>query len=293
MTILLVIGETGQLARALAEVRRPGVTITAAGRRVFDLAADDPAALLDAHRPAAVMNAAAYTAVDKAETESQAAFALNRDGPGQLARACADRGVPLVHVSTDYVFDGTKGASYVETDGVNPLSLYGRSKLEGERAVAAAGGPHAIFRTTWVFGATGSTFVHMMLNLARQREALGVVADQFARPTWAAELAALCVDAALRLRDGDGAAAGLFHVAGADDASRASQAELIFSASAARGGPVARVDPIGTADYPAAAVRPPDSRLDSTKAAATLGWAPTPLADAIDRVVAEVLGKDR
>ena len=289
MTTLLTIGESGQLARELAHLARPGVTMLNAGRRAFDLGAADPGALLDAHRPVAVINAAAYTAVDKAESEPEAAYALNRDGPGRLARACADRGLPLVHVSTDYVFDGAKGAPYVEDDPVNPLGVYGRSKLEGEQAIAAAGGSYAVLRTTWVFGARGATFVQMMLNLARQREELGIVSDQFARPTWAKELAELCVDCVLRLADRDLDAAGLFHVAGSDDASRATQAESIFRASAVRGGPVARVKHITTADYPAAAERPPDSRLDSGKAATRLGWSPTAMDEAIDRVVAEAL----
>jgi dTDP-4-dehydrorhamnose reductase len=289
MSTLLVIGETGQLAQELAHVRRPGLKVVTAGRRTFDLDAADPEPLLGAHRPVAVINAAAYTAVDKAESEGDAAYALNRDGPDRLARACAGRRTPLVHISTDYVFDGAKGAPYTETDEVNPLSLYGRSKLEGEQAVAAAGGSHAVLRTTWVFGARGNTFVQMMLNLARQREALGIVSDQFARPTWAKELAELSVLTALRLADGDEDAAGVFHVAGFEDASRATQAESIFRASAARGGPTAVVNHIGTADYPAAAARPPDSRLDSSKAASRLGWAPTPLDEALDRVVGEVL----
>src|SRR5690606_28732002 len=148
-----------------------------------------PASVLDAAFPTAVINAAAYTAVDKAESEPDAAFALNRDAPGRLARLCAERDIPFVHISTDYVFPGDKPGAYVEDDARAPRSVYGRSKAEGEDAVIAAGGRFAVLRTAWVFGAFGQNFVRTMLRLSETRDEIGVVADQLGRPTWSRDVA--------------------------------------------------------------------------------------------------------
>ena len=286
---LLVIGESGQLARALAAVPTPGFAPVFAGRRTFDLGTADPAPLLDQHRPAAVINASAYSGVDKAESEPELAFAVNRDGVGRLARACAGRAIPLVHVSTDYVFDGRKGAPYVEGDPVNPINVYGRSKAEGEAQVAAAGGRSSTLRTTWLFGDQGSSFVLMMLKLARERDHLRMVADQLGRPTWSLELAALCVETARRLADRDAAAEGLFHASGFEDATRADMADVIFGEMRRRGLKVPDTERVGMAEFPAPAPRPPDSRLDPSLARARLGWSPRPWRETVAEVTASLL----
>ncbi len=270
---ILVLGRNGQMARELDRMGAPeGFQLVFAGREDFDLSAGaDPAALLDAHAPAAVINVAAYTAVDKAESEPDAAFRLNRDVPGAVARACAARDIPLVHFSTDYVFDGRKPAPYVESDPTNATSIYGRSKAEGEAAIAAPGGRHVILRTSWVYSAFGSNFVKTMLRLGETRDEIGVVADQIGGPTWAKD----CADGALRsvsaMLDGAAEFGGVYHLAGAGDVTWADFAEAIFAEFAARGGRSTRVNRITTADYPTAAVRPANSRLDCSKLQAALG----------------------
>ncbi|MGZ8369797.1 MAG: dTDP-4-dehydrorhamnose reductase [Caulobacteraceae bacterium] len=277
---LLVLGRHGQVARELGKVGPPeGSVLAFAGHEDFDLMVrDDIDHLLHAHAhaPAAVINAAAYTAVDKAESEPDAAFRLNRDVPALLARACAARGIPLIHLSTDYVFAGDKPTPYVETDPRDPQSVYGRSKAEGEAAVEQAGGRFAILRTAWVYSAFGSNFVKTMLRLAETRDEIGVVADQQGNPTWAEDVARAALHVARRLIEGDERAAGVFHVAGQGAATWADFAEAIFAESARRGGPSAMVRRIATADYPTAAKRPANSRLDCTKIARELNFAIRP-----------------
>jgi dTDP-4-dehydrorhamnose reductase len=271
---ILVLGRSGQVARELAKLGPPeGVELVFAGRERFDLLAGaDPAALVEALEPAAVINAAAFTAVDKAESEPEAAFRLNRDVPAALARACASAGVPLVHFSTDYVFDGGKADPYVEDDEVRPMGVYGRSKAEGEAAVLAAGGPAVVLRTAWVFSAFGSNFVKTMLRLAQERSEIGVVADQIGRPTWAEDCAQAALRAAQALDAGEITGAQLFHLTGGGDATWADFAEAVFEESAARGGPRPRVRRIATADYPTPARRPANSRLDCGRIVRDLNW---------------------
>jgi dTDP-4-dehydrorhamnose reductase len=270
---ILVLGRSGQVARELEKLGPPeGFELEFAGRERLDLTTADPGQLVRETRPAAVINAAAYTAVDKAESEPEAAFRLNRDVPAALALACAEAGVPLVHFSTDYVFDGSKVAPYVETDPVNPAGVYGASKAEGEAQVLAAGGPAIVLRTSWVYSALGANFVKTMLRLAATREEIGVVADQIGRPTWAEDCARGALRAVQALLDGEVKGPELFHLAGAGDASWADFAEAIFAESAARGGPSARVKRIATADYPTPARRPANSRLDCTKMIGALDW---------------------
>ncbi len=268
---ILVFGRNGQVARELAGVAA-GRAIVFAGRETLDLSdtarIDD---LIARVSPSAVINAAAYTAVDRAESEPDTAYALNRDAPGAVAQACAARNLPLVHFSTDYVFDGALDRPYVETDPTGPTSVYGASKLAGEQAVTAAGGPAIILRTAWVYSAHGTNFVKTMLRLAADRDEIGVVADQVGRPTWArdaAHAALLAVDGLQR----DPTLAGLYHLSGPDDASWADLAAEIFALSTRRGGPTARVRPITTADYPTLARRPANSRLDGGKIEAALAW---------------------
>ena len=274
---ILVLGRSGQVARELERLGAPeGFELEFAGRERLDLAGADPGPLVAGTAPAAVINAAAYTAVDKAESEPEAAFRLNRDVPAALARACAAAGIPLVHFSTDYVFDGTKKEPYVETDAVNPTGVYGASKAEGEAAVLAAGRPAIVLRTSWVYSAFGTNFVKTMLRLAATREELGVVADQLGRPTWAEDCARGALRSVQALLAGEVAGAELLHLAGEGDATWADFAEAIFEESAARGGPAARVKRITTADYPTPAKRPANSRLDCGKIVRTLGLQPRP-----------------
>jgi dTDP-4-dehydrorhamnose reductase len=272
---VLVFGRNGQVARELAGVAA-GRAIVFAGRETLDLA--DHAridGLIAQLAPSAVINAAAYTAVDRAEGEADVAYALNRDAPAAMARACAARGLPFVHFSTDYVFDGALDRPYVETDPTGPTSVYGASKLAGEQAVTAVGGPAIILRTAWVYSAHGTNFVKTMLRLAADRDEIGVVADQVGRPTWARDGARAALLAADGLRR-DPALAGLYHLSGADDASWADLAEATFTESARRGGPTARVRPITTDQYPTPAKRPANSRLDTGKIQAALSWTPRP-----------------
>ncbi len=287
---LLVLGETGQVARALrALALAEGWLVSMAGRARLDLASADVAPLLERERPALVINAAAYTAVDRAESDEAAAFALNADLPRRAAAACAAHGAPLVHVSTDYVFDGSKNEPYVETDPLAPLGVYGRSKAAGEAAVQAADGRAAVVRTAWVYSPEGANFARTMLRLATDREEVDVVADQHGCPTTADDVACACLRLGRRLCAGEAEARGVFHAAGQGDASWAGFAEAIFAASSARGGASARVRPITTADYPTPAARPANSRLDCGKLERVAGWRPGPwregLAQVMDRLV--------
>ena len=270
---ILVMGRSGQVARELEKLGAPaGYELEFAGRERLDLMTSDPGALLEALRPAAVINAAAYTAVDKAESEPEAAYRLNRDVPGALARACAGAGVAFVHFSTDYVFDGTKASPYVETDPVDPTGVYGASKAAGEAEVTAAGGRSVVLRTSWVYSAFGANFVKTMLRLAGTRDEVGVVADQLGRPTWAEDCARGALRSVQALLDEEVRGPALFHLAGEGDATWADFAEAIFERSAARGGPSAQVRRITTADYPTPARRPANSRLDCSRMISTLNW---------------------
>lgn len=263
MTDLLVFGRTGQLSRELAALA-PDATFL--GRDAADLT--DPAACADAIRrtaPGAVINAAAYTAVDRAESDTDTARLVNADSPGAMARACAELGIPFLHVSTDYVFDGTGEAPRAEDAPTGPLGVYGATKLSGEEAIAAAGGQWAVLRTSWVFSAHGSNFVKTMLRLGAERERLTIVADQVGGPTPAADIAAAALTMIGRMRDG--AQDGVYHFAGWPDVSWATFACEIF----AQAGLTVDVVKIPTADYPTPARRPLNSRLDCTRIARDFG----------------------
>lgn len=275
---LLVLGQNGQVARELAKVGPLlGAELVFAGRDHFDLAREiEPSPLIDAIAPAAVINAAAYTAVDRAESERELAFRLNRDVPAALARACAARDIPLVHFSTDYVFTGDKPSPYVETDLRAPQSVYGASKAAGEEGVEASGARFTILRTAWVYSAFGSNFVRTMLRLAEIREEVGVVDDQRGNPTWAEDCARASLHMAERLLAGDTKAQGVFHLAGEGEATWADFADAIFEESARLGGSRAAVRRIATADYPTAARRPANSRLDCGKIIRDVGFHPRP-----------------
>ncbi|MBB4041180.1 dTDP-4-dehydrorhamnose reductase [Microvirga flocculans] len=266
---IIVIGKEGQVARSLAErARAHGVQAVLVGRPKLDLA--DPSGIEDALIETGgdvIVNAAAYTAVDQAETDRELAEAINGIGAGVVAGAAAAMNVPLIHLSTDYVFDGTAGRPYREDDPVSPLGVYGASKLLGEEAVAAEAENHVILRTAWVYSPFGKNFVKTMLRLAGERDELGVVADQYGSPTSALDIAdgVIAVSRNLLERPEDRSLRGLFHMAGTGYASWAEFATEIFALSARFGGPSAKVRPIATADYPTPAKRPANSRLDCTK----------------------------
>lgn len=262
--------------------------MTFVGRDAFDLE-DHSAigALIRSHDPIAVINAAAYTAVDRAESEAEAAYAVNRDAPGAMAEICAAWGAPFVHFSTDYVFNGSLDRPYVETDEPDPRTVYGASKLAGERAVAAAGGAAIVLRTSWVYSTYGLNFVKTMLRLAGERSSVNVVADQIGCPTWArdcAEAAVNSVDALLKTPE----RAGLYHLAGLGDASWADLAEAVFEESARRGGPAATVHRISTAEYPTPATRPANSRLDCRKVEDAQIWRRRPWRESLATCISQM-----
>jgi dTDP-4-dehydrorhamnose reductase len=266
---ILVTGREGQIARSLRE-RGPslGHEIITLSRSELDLSCDPGkiAHIIVAQQPDAVISAAAYTAVDKAESDSVAANAVNVRGAAAVAEATRQLEVPLLHLSTDYVFDGTKPAPYTEDDPTCPQSVYGVTKRDGEEAVLASHENVAILRTAWVYSPFGNNFVKTMLRLAAERVEIGVVSDQRGNPSSALDLADGLVAIAENLMESsDPQLRGIFHMAGTDTASWAEFAEAIFEASDAVGGPHAAVRPIGTDEYPTPASRPANSSLDCTK----------------------------
>ena len=263
---LLIFGQTGQVARELIRRVPPGVTLVAIGRDRADLTDPATCALaIDRTDADAVINAAAWTAVDKAEADLDAAMVVNGDAPTAMARAAADRGLPFLHISTDYVFDGAGDQPFAPDHPTAPLGAYGRSKLAGEVGVRAAAGPHLILRTSWVVSAHGANFVKTMLRLGRERESLTVVADQIGGPTPAAAIAdALFVAARAMI---GGANGGTHHFAGSPDTSWADFARQIM----ARANLACQITDIPSSAYPTPGKRPLNSRLDCTAFTAAFG----------------------
>lgn len=273
MSRILIVGAEGQVGRELMALRH-GRELVGLGRAGLDIV--DPAAarqVVADFRPSLVINAAAYTAVDRAESEPATAFAVNADGPANLAEACARADVPLFHISTDYVFDGTKAEPYREDDPVAPLGAYGESKWQGECAVRDRLDRHLILRVAWVFGAQGGNFVKTMLRLGAERPQLRVVADQHGGPTPAAAIAATLLDLADRTLAGEPAPWGTYHYCGAPATSWHGFAEAIFARAQAMGmlATVPMVEPIATAEYPTPARRPANSVLDCRRLAQVAG----------------------
>ncbi|WP_267133547.1 dTDP-4-dehydrorhamnose reductase [Skermanella rosea] len=292
---LLVFGHHGQVATALREAVPPaGWSIRTIGRDGVDIV--DRAGVERAVREsgaALVINAAAYTAVDRAESEPDQAFAVNRDGAAHVALACARAGLPLIHLSTDYVFDGkAAGHAYRETDPINPLSAYGVSKAAGEQAVRAVGARHAIVRTSWVYGPHGHNFVRTMLRMGDERPELGIVDDQVGCPTAAADIAAALIAMAARiLSEPAPAEAGLFgtfHFAGAARMSWYRFAREVFSLAARHGRGTPGLRPIASQDYPTPAVRPVNSVLDCSRLSAVYGISSPPLRSSLETCVARL-----
>lgn len=265
---VLVAGRNGQVARALQD-RYDSETfeLHACGRDTMDITSKSSVqSVFDRIAPDIIINAAAYTAVDQAEEEAEQAHAVNALGAGYLAQASSERSIPILHLSTDYVFDGTKATAYVESDPVAPLGVYGASKLAGEQAVARANTNHLILRTAWVYSPYGKNFVKTMLRLAASRDELGVVADQIGNPTSALDIAdgllsiagQICTDPT-RLKT------GIYHMSGKNEASWADFARAIFAESARLGSPSAIVNSITSEEYPTPVKRPENSRLNCTK----------------------------
>jgi dTDP-4-dehydrorhamnose reductase len=290
---LLVTGRNGQVVRALTVLSgEPGEgapEVLTLARPEFDLASagTDIAAQVAGFRPDVIVNAAAYTAVDRAESERDAAFAVNAEGAGRVAQAAALLGVPVVQLSTDYVFDGTSAQPYQESDPTAPVNIYGETKLAGEAAVRAATTNHVILRTSWVYAPFGQNFVLTMLRLGAERDELRVVDDQHGAPTSAFDIAAAITTIAQRLvdRPDDPSLRGVFHFANSGETSWAGFASEIFRLAAESGGSFANVIPIPTAQYPTPARRPVSSRLDISKIAEVYGVHPSHWTDALRNIL--------
>ena len=276
MTRIFVAGKTGQVALSLMEQAAGSehVELACFGRPQLDLASPElDTRLIRDFWPDAIINAAAYTAVDAAEEDEVMATAVNAHGAAKLAAAALELGVPFLHLSTDYVFDGEKDGPYVEDDPVNPQGAYGRSKLRGEEAVLAAN-PHAmVFRTAWVYSPFGKNFVKTMLKLAESRDTLGVVADQVGNPTYALDIAKalLKVVAHVNGHSDPTGFGGIYHLAGRGDTSWHGLAVQVFSEGARFGHPLPTVNALTTEQYPTPAKRPGNSRLDCTRVQDTFG----------------------
>ncbi len=288
---VLIIGRSGQVARALDECGFGDAPHVALGRDSVDLT--DAEALTRAfavHRPRLVVNAAAYTAVDMAESERDLAFAVNAEGPAHLAALCAGAGIPLIHISTDYVFDGRKTASYVEDDPLAPPGVYGASKAAGEAAIRERLAEHVILRTSWVYSATGGNFVKTMLRLAEAHDELNVVDDQHGAPTYARDIAEAIGTIVARLSEGE-SAYGTYHLAGSGETTWCGFARAIFADAAARGRRAPKITAIATEDYPTAARRPMNSRLDCAKIERAYGIRLPAWEASLDLCLDEMLGE--
>lgn len=294
---IVLLGKDGQVGWELQRALAPLGEVVAFGRGEADLE-DSPAlvARLRALAPDVIVNAAAYTAVDRAETEAARAQLINTEAPAALAKFAVECGAWLIHYSTDYVFDGAKAGAYVEDDPTAPLSVYGRSKLEGERAISMSGCRHLIFRTSWVFAARGGNFARTMLKLAAERERLSVVSDQVGAPTSAeliADVTALCL---YRLARADGASlSGLYHLVAAGETTWFEYARLVLAEAAALGVPLKvnadAVAAIPTSDYPTPARRPANSRLSTAKLGAAFGLTLPDWQLHVRRTVREIVGR--
>ncbi|QRM53288.1 dTDP-4-dehydrorhamnose reductase [Sinorhizobium sp. BG8] len=287
---IAVTGTRGQVALALMEraMALPQVEVVALGRPDLDLARPETIwPVLASSRPDLVVSAAAYTAVDLAEDEPELAHRINGTGAGAVAEAASRLGVPIIHLSTDYVFDGKRQGAYHETDAPAPLNVYGASKLAGEMAVAAAAPRHFILRTSWVYSPFGTNFVKTMLRLASGRDEIAVVADQQGNPSSALDIA----DAILRVvaASGEGVHYGTYHLAGTGTTSWADFARHVFSASRALGGAWAEVRDITAAEFAAPAPRPMNTQLSSTKFGSTFGWTMPYWRQSVDGIVSRII----
>ena len=289
---LLLLGGSGQVGtelRALAAAKN--IALTAPERSELDLVDVSAIARVIAAAPwSAVINAAAFTDVDRAERDEAMAFAVNAEAPLLLAAETARRGIPLVHISTDYVFDGKKGAPYVESDPTGPINLYGRSKLEGDLGVCAGNPQHVVLRTSWVYSPYGRNFVKTILRLAGERERLTVVDDQRGSPTAARDIARACLGVATRCASGPARVPyGIYHFAGAGEATWFEFAGAIIAFAGDRLARVPSLAPIRTSDYPTPALRAADTRLDCNAIARAFGLVPRPWREALKDTIDQLL----
>lgn len=263
---MLLLGQHGQVSQELQRALQGAGELTVLGREQLDLAQP---ALIRQHlqnlRPELIINAAAHTAVDQAESEPELAFAINATAPGILAEAAAELGVPLIHYSTDYVFEGNHTAPYRESDATHPLSVYGRSKLAGEQAIQAVGGMHLILRTSWVYSQHGKNFLLTMQRLLQERESLSVVNDQIGAPTWAGTIAQATAQLIEQWRSGQAGPWGVYHLTAKGETSWFGFASAIAAHLSNRGKRVATLQPIPSSAYPTPARRPLNSRLDCSR----------------------------
>lgn len=291
--VWLVTGGSGQLGGALAAAPPPGVRIVAPARGRLDLAAGDldVRPLIAAEGITAIVNCGAYTKVDQAEDEAELARRINGEAPGLLARAAAEAGIPIVQMSTDYVFDGTKHGFYREDDPPAPRGVYGRSKLLGEQAVRDSGARHAVLRTAWVFSGGGANFVRTMLRLGCERDKVGVVADQLGCPTHAGDLARAVAGVTLALEDGRDS--GLWHVVNAGETSWHGLAARVFARAERHGRPPPALAALSTAEYPTKAPRPANSRLATDRLREDFGIILRRWEEAADDAVDEIIARDK
>jgi dTDP-4-dehydrorhamnose reductase len=263
---ILISGQHGQVSTELQHHLKTLGELVVPGRGQFDLTdAQQLRQQVQRVRPDLIINAAAYTAVDQAETEPQVAFAINAVAPGILAEEAAALGIPLIHYSTDYVFDGSKSSPYTEDDAPNPLGVYGQSKLAGEQAISAVQGQHLILRTSWVYSAHGRNFLLTMQRLLQEKPELRVVADQIGAPTWAGTIARSTLALIERWQAGQTGAWGTYHLTAQGETSWFGFAQAIGEALRAQGKPCANLIPIPSSDYPTPATRPLNSRLDGRR----------------------------
>lgn len=283
---ILLTGGNGQVGRALRQALPPSTALIVPDRRTLDLANPDSirSTVRDC-RPTLIINAAAYTAVDRAETEADPAMAVNGTAPGVLAEEAKRLDATLVHYSTDYVFDGSKATAYVETDKPNPLSVYGKTKLAGDQAVQAIGAAHYILRTSWVYSADGANFMNTMLRLGRERPELRIVNDQTGAPTWATAIADMTLKIiAYAAAHPDEPHYGLYHCTATGAITWFGFAQAIFAEAAkTQGYRAPRLIPITTAEYPLPARRPANSRLDTARLTANFGIVPAAWQEMLER----------
>ena len=285
---ILISGKTGQVAVELQKHLAGLGNLIVLGRDVLDLSQPEQIrAQVRAHKPDLIIIAAAHTAVDQAESEPELAFAINAIAPGVFAEEAAALGIPLIHYSTDYVFDGSKPAPYIEDDATNPLGVYGKSKLAGELAIAASGAQHLILRTSWVYSTHGKNFLLTMQRLLQERPELRVVADQIGAPTWAGTIARSTRALIERWQTGDAGAWGTYHLTASGETSWFGFTQAIAAHLSAQGKTCATLEPIPASAYPTPAARPQNSRLDCSKLAREWGVTQPDWEAALSECVAE------
>ncbi len=287
---VLVTGAEGQVGRALMAARQPGLQLCGMGRDTLDLLRPDQIRrCLDSERPGVVVNCAAYTAVDQAESDVSTAMAVNRGGVAKLAAALAERGTALIHLSTDYVFDGRKTDAYAESDATAPISVYGQSKLAGEEIIRKTLPQHIILRSSWVYGSDGQNFVRTMLRLAAERDEIRVVDDQMGCPTAASHIAEIICAIAIEIEHGIEGRWGLYHYRDDGAVTWYGFAQRIFAAAGSHLDRIPELVPIATEDYPTAATRPANSVLDCRRIKKAFGLTPRSMDEGLARHIGDIL----